>query len=79
MTKTMIDRRTMLLAGGATIAASALPGTAWAAASGDAGDRLARDLDVFADEILVLAPEMATSLGVDNGPRTALKSQLDQF
>jgi len=79
MTKTMIDRRTMLLAGGATIAASALPGTAWAAASGDAGDRLARDLDVFADEILVLAPEMATSLGVDNGPRTALKSQLSDL
>lgn len=72
---TMIDRRTMLLAGGATAAAAALPGSAWAA---DAGDTLARDLDVFADEILALMPEAATSLGVDNGVRVALKSELSE-
>jgi uncharacterized protein (DUF885 family) len=69
---TMIDRRTMLLAGGATVAAAALPGTAWA----DAGDTLGHDLDVFADEILALMPEAATGLGVDNGARVALKSEL---
>jgi uncharacterized protein (DUF885 family) len=72
---TMIDRRTMLLAGGATVAAAALPGTAWA----DAGDTLGHDLDVFADEILALMPEAATGLGVDNGARVALKSELSEI
>jgi uncharacterized protein (DUF885 family) len=79
MTTTMIDRRTMLLAGGATVAAVALPGSAWAATTGDAGTTLARELDVFADEILALAPEMATGLGVDNGARIALKSELSDI
>ncbi|UAJ09338.1 DUF885 domain-containing protein [Glacieibacterium megasporae] len=79
MTKTVIDRRTMLLAGGATVAAAALPQAAWAAVAGDAGDKLARELDVFADEILALAPEMATGLGVDNGARIALKSELSDI
>ena len=76
MTTTMIDRRTMLLAGGATIAAAATPGAAWAA--GDANARLAGLLDTFADEILVLTPEAATGLGVDNGARVALKSELSE-
>ncbi len=73
---TTITRRTILLASGAAVAATALPGTAWAA---DAGDTLARDLDVFADELLALMPEAATGLGVDNGARVALKSELSEI
>jgi len=72
----MIDRRTMLLAGGAAVAASGLPHAAWAA---DAGDTLARDLDVFADEILALMPEAATRRGIDTGARSVLKAELSDL
>ncbi len=70
-----MNRRTILLAGGAAAAAAALPQAGWAA---DAGDTLARNLDTFADEILALMPASATSLGVDNGARVALKSELSE-
>lgn len=71
----MIDRRTLLLVGSAATAAAALPGATWAAAS-DGDTRLSALLDTIADEVLVLAPEQATGLGVDKGARGALKSQL---
>ncbi|TQK11903.1 DUF885 family protein [Herbaspirillum sp. SJZ107] len=35
-------------------------------------------LDAFADEILMLAPTTASSLGLDSGKHAALKSQLEQ-
>lgn len=72
------DLLTMLLAGGASVA---LPGLARAAAaaSDDADTRLSRLLADFADEILVLVPTTATSLGKDDGARSALKSQLEDY
>ncbi len=66
-----IDRRTVLLAGGAAAAATAVP--AWA--QGGSPDLRAL-LDRIADQILVLAPDQATSLGVDNGARAVLKARL---
>jgi len=72
----MIDRRTVLMSGAAAIAATALPAHAAAPGSGDAA--LAALLDTIADEVLVLAPEQATGLGVDNGRRAALKSALSE-
>ncbi len=36
-------------------------------------------LDAFADEILMLAPTTASSLGLDSGKHAALKSQLEQI
>lgn len=66
-----IDRRSVLLAGGAAIAAAGLPGAAWAAETDFHGL-----LDTFADEILQLAPANATSLGVDTGRRAPLRSEL---
>ena len=74
---TIIDRRTILLGGGATAAAVAIPASGWA--KGDAGTVLGHDLDVFADEILALMPEAATGLGVDKGARVALKYELSEI
>ena len=67
----MIDRRAVLAGGAALAATSALP--TLARGSADPATAL---LDTIADEILVLEPEQATSLGIDNGARVALKSQL---
>ncbi len=69
----------MLAALAATATLPWLP--AWvstlAAADGSAADRVALTLlDQCADNLLALFPESATSLGVDNGSRAALRSQL---
>ncbi|MBQ1542088.1 MAG: DUF885 family protein [Caulobacteraceae bacterium] len=76
------DRRHFLMGAAATGAALAA-GPALAARTkagpkaGPKGDpALHRLLDAFADEILDEAPEAATSLGLDNGRRAALKSRL---
>ncbi|MGI4879864.1 MAG: DUF885 domain-containing protein [Janthinobacterium lividum] len=71
----VIDRRTLLLASGAAVWATAMPATAWARAA-DATARFDALLATFADEMLQLSPETATSLGLDNGPRAALKAEL---
>lgn len=72
----MIDRRTVL-GGGAGVAVAGLAGPVLAAASG--GDAvLTRVLDGIADDILTLAPEAATGLGVDKGARAGLKSRLSE-
>ena len=77
MSGTMIDRRTVLLAGSATVATATMPVAAWAKKEATSGNaKLNLLLDTFADEILQLAPESATSLGVDNGRRAALKAEL---
>ena len=68
----MIDRRTVLAGGAAATAAMALPAAARAAG----GSNAAALLDAIADEILVLEPEQATSLGVDRGRRAPLKAAL---
>lgn len=79
------DRRRLLHAG---VAAGALAGLAGSAAlarpragdapPADAGAKTAFDADLaaFADEIIRLGPESATSLGLDKGVYAPLKSQL---
>lgn len=67
------DILSMILAAGT---AAAMPGLAHAAVT--ATDVRFNDLlATFADEILVLVPTTATSLGKDSGSRSALKSQLE--
>ncbi|WP_332875728.1 DUF885 domain-containing protein [Massilia sp. S19_KUP03_FR1] len=67
------DLLTLLLAGGTMAALAPL---AHAAAS-STDTRFAKLLADFAEEILVLVPTTATSLGKDDGARSALKSQLE--
>ncbi|WP_323145040.1 DUF885 domain-containing protein [Massilia phyllosphaerae] len=65
---------------------AAMPGAALAARPAqrkpapDAADdpRFKALLDAFADEILMLAPTTASSLGLDSGKHAALKSRLEQ-
>jgi len=73
----MIDRRTMLLAGGATVATAAVPDGLRAKAAG--GASLRSELDAIAAQVLVLAPEQATGLGVDNGANAGLKAKLSRY
>ncbi len=81
-THTRIDRREMLaLTLSAAIAASAGAASASGAAAkpGNAPNkRLAMMLGVFAEQILRLKPQAATSLGLDSGVRRALKSRLNE-
>ncbi len=83
-----INRREMLaitlaaaVAGSTHIAnAATAAGTAdkaSAAHSNATGKRLAAMLDDFAEQILKLEPQAATSLGLDHGARRALKSRLN--
>jgi uncharacterized protein (DUF885 family) len=76
-TPALISRRKMLASTLASAMAAALPrlGRAVPAAS---APNLASLLANFADELLQLAPETATSLGLDRGARQALKSRLDE-
>ena len=67
-------RREFVLATGATLAASRLPAGQTPASEHDAA--VERLLAEFAEELLVDYPESATSLGIDNGARAALKSKL---
>ncbi len=70
-----LDRRHMM---GSTLAAAALATPAGAAVSkvsAAPAPRMKALLDRFADELLRLTPETATSLGLDTGARAALKSQ----
>ncbi len=71
-----LNRRDMLAATLASTIVAALPRLGRTAAAAP-GTNLASLLAQFADEILPLAPETATSLGLDRGARQALKSQLD--
>jgi uncharacterized protein (DUF885 family) len=74
------SRREVLLMALSAVAVSAIPGAALCAAvekeaSSDA--RLSIMLADFAEEIMLLSPTSATTLGLDSGPRFALKSQLN--
>ena len=76
---TQLDRREMLALTLATAAAAALPRSGAAGdAAGAPASRLAALLASFAEEILRLKPETATSLGLDRSERRALKSRLDE-
>ena len=73
-----VDRRQLLLGAGAAGAAVTFPGLTSAAPSGAvANPRLAALLDQFVQEMLVDAPETATSLGLDSGANAGLKSRLN--
>jgi uncharacterized protein (DUF885 family) len=73
----MIDRRQLLAS---SLAAAALPIPALAAAGeGVADPRLAALLDAFVEEILADAPQTATGIGKDKGPRAALRRRLDDI
>jgi uncharacterized protein (DUF885 family) len=65
---------TLLLSAGAT---AVMPNLAFAATPADTA--LATLLATFADEILALSPTLATSQGKDDGARSILKSQLEDY
>lgn len=69
----MISRRTLLASGGASLALTALP--ARAAPAGPSPDP-ATVLDAVAEDFLRAFPAEASELGVDTGPRAALRSRL---
>jgi uncharacterized protein (DUF885 family) len=73
----MIDRRQLLAS---SLAAAALPLPALAAdGEGVSDPRLAKLLDAFVEEILADAPQTATGIGKDKGPRAALRRRLDDI
>ncbi len=72
----MIDRRELLAGVAAAGVGVALPGIAIAAAPAS-DTRLRAVVDRLAEQMLVLSPQTATSLGLDKGARAALKSRLD--
>ena len=73
----MIDRRQLLAS---TLAAAALPLPARAAEGVGVSDpRLAMLLDAFVEEMLADAPQTATGIGKDKGPRAALRRRLDDL
>ncbi len=74
-----MDRREMLAVSLASALAASMPGLcrAAAAASQTPAPALATLLATFTEEFLQLAPETATSLGLDHGARQRLKSRLD--
>lgn len=72
------SRRDLLLTTLSAGAVAAMPRLAGAAsASASANAAFAKLLADFADEILVLSPSTATSLGKDDGPHSDLKSKLE--
>ena len=75
----LMDRREMLAVSLASAVAATLPGLSRAAAAAPSASApaLAALLASFTEELLQLAPETATSLGLDHGARQSLKSQLD--
>ena len=76
--KVGIDRREALALTFSAAAVAAVPGGASAAVKAIAATpakRFSGLLAQFAEELLKLAPATATSLGLDKGPRLALKSQ----
>jgi uncharacterized protein (DUF885 family) len=71
-----LTRRTLLASMGGVSALTALPATLNAMPRDLANGQFTALLDSFANEMLQLAPETATSLGVDNGANAGLRSQL---
>jgi uncharacterized protein (DUF885 family) len=73
------SRRDLLLTALSATAVGALPGLALADTANPADARFTKLLDDIAEEILRLSPTGATGLGLDNGARAALKSQLEDI
>jgi uncharacterized protein (DUF885 family) len=78
ITQFALNRRNFVQGLGATAALPFIPGIAHAAAAGNKA-ALRPTLDGFAEEILKLSPEQATTLGVDKGTRATLKGQLSDL
>ena len=75
-----LDRRRVLQAGVASAAlALGAPALAAPVRAAPAGQPFAADLAAFADEIVRLSPEQATSLGIDKGAYAGLKSRLSDL
>lgn len=76
----MLDRRTLLMTSAASIAMGVVPGGSNAAEQAPkadvTSDRLNKMFDAFVKEQLDHIPELATSLGLDVGPRAAERSEL---
>ncbi len=70
-----LNRRHMLSTSAAAIAFAATPTLAKIAGQQSAPAGFRGTIDAFADQILALVPEQATSLGVDTGSRAALRAQ----
>lgn len=70
------SRRDFLLAALSATAAGAMPNLAWANDADAAFNKLLADI---AEEVLNLSPTSATGLGLDKGPRAALKSRLEDL
>jgi uncharacterized protein (DUF885 family) len=73
------SRRDLLLTALSATAVGALPGLALADTANPADAKFTKLLDDIAEEILRLSPTGATGLGLDNGARAALKSQLEDI
>lgn len=73
-----MSRRELLAAGGAAALSAQLP-TAAAAQPGSADARLDALLTRQTEEMLAREPTTATSLGIDTGPRAALRSRLPDW
>lgn len=77
MGQTAIDRRSVLMSGGAVAAATLVPMAVSAKGRAGSGDAALRTLlDRFFYDRLAERPEQATSLGLDTGARAGLRSQL---
>jgi uncharacterized protein (DUF885 family) len=69
-------RRDLIAVSASAAALSSIPGRAIAASVGSADAQASRLLDGITEQWLRDFPEGATSLGIDKGPRAALKSRL---
>jgi uncharacterized protein (DUF885 family) len=71
-----MDRRQFVASGLGLAVAGALGGPAWAIAETEAAKARALYDRIF-DEILLVAPQLATTLGLDTGPRAGARSLLN--
>ena len=69
-------RRDFLVAGSSAFALTALPACAADALASGPDARAEATLSAMAEAMLVDAPESASGLGIDTGPRAALKHRL---
>ncbi|MDR3508539.1 MAG: DUF885 family protein [Caulobacteraceae bacterium] len=81
LTQPIIDRRRILQAGAALSLTALAPAAFSAAALGAAPEKARFDaaLAAFADEVIKLTPEQATTLGIDKGEYAGLKSKLSDL